>query len=70
VNEVQALMKLKHPGIVNVKDFQISNKVEKEKTSYPVTCVVVEELASGGELFFYVLNSGYFSESIARYFFL
>lgn len=34
-----------------------------------MVCVVVEELAPGGELFFYVKNSGYFSERIARYYF-
>lgn len=36
---------------------------------YPVICVIVEELAIGGELFFYVKNTGYFKEHFARYFF-
>ena len=44
--------------------------VEKDNgTKYEVSCVIVEEWAKGGELFFYVLNSGYFSEKMARYFF-
>ena len=38
-------------------------------SEYNVICVIVEELAQGGELFFYVKNSGYFKESYARYFF-
>ena len=44
--------------------------VEKANgTKYEVICVIVEELAQGGELFFYVKNSGYFTEKYARYFF-
>jgi len=37
---------------------------------YPVICVIVEELATGGELFFFVKNTGFFRENFARYFFL
>jgi serine/threonine protein kinase len=32
--------------------------------------VIVNELAEGGELFFYVKNSGAFSEDFARYIYL
>jgi len=40
-----------------------SATVKKEKgSSYDVSCVIVEEIAEGGELFFYILNSGYLSE--------
>lgn len=34
-----------------------------------MVCVIVEEIADGGELFFYVKNSGAFKEDIARYYF-
>lgn len=43
--------------------------VEKAHKKYDVKCVVVEELATGGELFYYVLNSGAFSQKVAIYYF-
>ena len=47
-----------------------SSTVEKIKgTSYEVKCVVVEELAGGGELFYFVLNAGAFSNGVCIYYF-
>jgi serine/threonine protein kinase len=42
---------------------------KKSGKKYEVACVVVEELASGGELFYFVLNSGAFSQRMAVYYF-
>jgi hypothetical protein len=36
--------------------------------SYDVVCVVVEELAKGGEIFFFVANTGFFTEIHTRFF--
>ena len=69
-NEVRAISKLSHPNIVNVVDYIPKATITKGNgTSYDVVCVVIEDLAPGGELFFYVKNSGYFDEKIARYYF-
>jgi serine/threonine protein kinase len=68
--EAYAISKLNHKNIVNIVEYIPTAKVEKEDgTSYDVVCVIVEECAAGGELFFYVKNSGYFKEKFARYFF-
>ena len=70
MTEVAALQKLNHPNIVNILDFEEEGVLNKKSgASYKVSCIVVEELAEGGESFFYVANSGFFDESVARYFF-
>jgi serine/threonine protein kinase len=69
-SEAKAISKLKHPNIVNIVDYMPEAVVEREHGApYEVMCVIVEELAAGGELFYYVKNSGYFEEKYARYFF-
>jgi serine/threonine protein kinase len=69
-NEVRTIMKLQHDNIVQVKDYMDDEVVEKPNgSSYNVSCVVVQEICDGGELFYYVLNSGYFSPQMARYLF-
>ena len=68
--EARAIAQLRHPNIVNIIDFLPEAFVEKSNgIGYPVCCVIVEELAQGGELFYYVKNSGHFSERMARFFF-
>ena len=55
---------------MNIIEFIDESVIEKEDgRKIPVVCVIVEEIAIGGELFFYVANSGYFTEMFARYFF-
>lgn len=59
-----------HSGVINIIDYIPESRVVRANgTSYDVICVVVVEIADGGELFFYVKNSGAFTEKIARYFF-
>ena len=72
MTEIRTMLKLQpHPNLVSLKDFIDEATVEKpDGTKYPVSCVVVQELAKGGEVVYYVLNSGHFSESLARYFFI
>jgi len=64
------LSKISHPRIVNIVDYHPRHIVLKpDGSTYDVVCVIVSELAKGGELFFYVKNSGAFSERHARYLF-
>ena len=68
--EALAIQNLSHPGIVNMVDFIPTATVKRSNGSeYQVICVIVEELATGGELFFFVKNTGFFQEKFARYFF-
>lgn len=43
--------------------------VKPDGKEYKVILVIVESLASGGELFFYISNSGYLPEPFARFYF-
>lgn len=70
MSEVKSIIQLKHPNIINIVEYIDEAEVEKEDgRKVPVVCVIVEEIAGGGELFYYISNSGYFSEKFARYFF-
>lgn len=63
-------MKLDDPGIIKIVGYLAKGEVEKKDGStYEVVCVIVQDYAIGGELFFFVKNSGYFEERHARYFF-
>ena len=67
--EVRTIMSLKHKNIIKIKEYiEESSVVKRSGEIYLVQCVLVEELASGGELFYYVLNSGFFEEKITRYY--
>jgi serine/threonine protein kinase len=67
---VNAIKKLSHPNIVNIIDFLPEATIEKTSgRKINVILIIVEEIAIGGELFYYVSNSGFFSEEYARYFF-
>ena len=68
--EVTVVRTLNHPNIINILDYEEKAYIEKKDgKSYEVRCAVVEELAGGGELFYFVLNSGHFSTRVAIYYF-
>lgn len=70
MNEVNVLMNVKHPNIINVIEYVEEGKVtRKDGSSYDVYSVVVLEFAQGGELFFFVANSGYFDQRVSRFYF-
>ena len=65
--EARAVSKFDHPGIVNILDYiPKSVMLKPSKQPVEVVCVIVNEIAEGGELFYYVKNSGPFIERIAR----
>lgn len=66
------MMSFRYKGsrIIRVVDFLPYDVVKKhDGKTYEITCAVIEELALGGELFFYVYQCGSFPENIARYYF-
>ena len=70
MTELDTITQLKHPNIINIVEYINESEVVKENgTTYPVVCVIVEEIATNGEMYFYVANTGPFSEATARYFF-
>lgn len=69
-NEANAFRRLNHDNIIRLVEYYPEGIVKKKDGStYVAKAVVVQEYAQGGELFFYVKNSGYFQEDIARYYF-
>jgi serine/threonine protein kinase len=66
--EVETMVKLDHKHIVDYLEWGRSDYVKKGKAAREVDFIALE-LASGGELFDFVSNSGPFDEDVARYFF-
>ncbi|CDW85970.1 protein kinase domain containing protein [Stylonychia lemnae] len=70
-NEAKLLARIEHKRIVNIVEYYTKQVVEKsDGFKYDVVCVIVNELAKGGELYYYIKNSGAFLEREARYLFL
>lgn len=68
-NEVNIMKSLKHPNLVNMIEFMEKEEYFKSNGSSFQVMSVVLELATGGELFEYVANTGRFSEPVARTYF-
>ena len=67
--EVQTMSKLKHGNIVNLIEYNKEGVLEKEDGRTKTVFYIVLELASGGELFDFVAQTGAFKENVARYYF-
>lgn len=66
--EANTVGKLDHPGIVNILDYIPRSFILKPgREPVEVVCVIINEIAHGGELFYYVKNSGPFREDFARH---
>lgn len=69
MTEVQTMVNLNHPNIVNLIEYSKDAVEEKEDgRKIPVICIALE-LAPGGELFDYVATTGKFSDEISRFYF-
>ena len=70
--ELNAMAKLNgiSPHIVNLIHFEASEEmIKKDGTVKKVAYVIIDELCPGGELFYFVKNSGAFDEPLARHYF-
>ncbi|KAG5184217.1 Serine/threonine protein kinase [Tribonema minus] len=63
--EVQAMMKLQHPNIMQLKDFYNTVYTKKNGQQRQVAALVLE-LAEAGELFEFVMHTGSFPDPLAR----
>lgn len=69
LEEVRTMAKLNHPNVLRLIEFNESGvKKKKNGDEMPVTYGVIE-LASGGEIFDFIAETGKFSEPVCRYFF-
>ena len=69
MNEVEIMKELNHPNIVNLRDFSDSAEYVRPNGSKVPVFYLALELASGGELFDFIAETGAFSEDVARYYF-
>ena len=68
--EAMAIIHLNHANIINIVNYYPQSVVVKEDgTKQDVNCIIVEELASGGEMFYFLQNTGKFEDKLCRYFF-
>lgn len=66
MTELEAMSKLKHPGILNLVDKGTGLQENPKKGSKEVTYIILE-LAEGGELFDIIAQGGAYNEPLARY---
>ena len=69
ITEVQTMVNLSHPNIVNLIEYSDTGALKKSDGSTKQVIYIVLELATGGELFDYVATTGRFDEPIARFYF-
>ena len=71
MNEVKQIWQLDtHPNVLSLTNFIASSTIKKPpSTEIPVECVIVLNYISGGELFYYVSNSGPLNDNFCRYYF-
>ena len=60
LNEVQTMVNLTHPNILNMIDYQKDGEILKSDGRIEPVVYIVLELAPGGELFDYVASTGSF----------
>ena len=69
ITEVQTMSQLNHSNMVNLIEYNREGIQTKADGRTKTVFYIVLELASGGELFDYVAQTGAFSEPVARYYF-
>ena len=70
LNEAQILQQLDHPNIIKIYELSDQgHKIKKDGTEKKGILYAVLELATNGEIFEYLSNTGRFSEPVTRYYF-
>lgn len=67
--EIETMAELNHPNIVNLLDYSLQDSLVKPNGETKDVFYLALELASGGELFDFIAETGAFTEPVARYFF-
>ena len=69
-NEVEVMQEISHPNIIQLVDFWDKGTLTKPSGTTKENVVYLAlELATGGELFDFIAQTGSFSEPVARYYF-
>lgn len=68
-NEIEVMKELNHKNIVRLMDFSDQAFYERPNGSKIPVFYLALELASGGELFDFIAETGRFTEEVARYYF-
>mmetsp|Transcript_14154 Transcript_14154/g.20920 ORF Transcript_14154/g.20920 Transcript_14154/m.20920 type:complete len:502 (-) Transcript_14154:65-1570(-) len=67
--EIKALMDLKHPNIMQLRDVYANTTYTKKNGEVKQVVALILEIAGAGELFEFIMHTGSFPEPIARTFF-
>lgn len=67
-HEAKMLERLSHKHIIALKGYNFDTTFERPNKSKPVAYIALQ-LAKGGELFDFIVETGKFSEKVARYYF-
>lgn len=68
-NEVEIMSSISHPNIVNLIQYSYNEVLVKPNGDSKEVFYLALELASGGELFDFLAETGAFTEELARYYF-
>ena len=69
MNEVEKLASLQHNFILNVVETAKEGVMKKDDGKQKSVIYVVLELAPGGEMFDFLMETGKFGEKLARFYF-
>lgn len=68
-NEVEIMSSISHPNIINLINYSFTDSLVKPNGDSKDVYYLVLELATNGEMFDFLAETGAFSEEIARYYF-
>eukprot|EP00344_Euplotes_crassus_P004575 CAMPEP_0197009382 /NCGR_PEP_ID=MMETSP1380-20130617/49875_1 /TAXON_ID=5936 /ORGANISM="Euplotes crassus, Strain CT5" /LENGTH=379 /DNA_ID=CAMNT_0042430601 /DNA_START=108 /DNA_END=1247 /DNA_ORIENTATION=+ len=68
-NEVDVMKTISHPNVVNLLNYSMSENLIKPNGDSKEVYYLALELATGGELFDFLAETGPFSEELTRYYF-
>jgi len=68
-NEVEVMSSISHPNIVNLINYSFTDSLISANGDTQEVFYLALELATGGELFDFIAETGAFSEEVARYYF-
>jgi serine/threonine protein kinase len=67
--EIDVMSSIEHPNIINLLDYSFHDCLVKQTGECKEVFYLALELATGGELFDFIAETGNFTEEVARYYF-
>jgi len=68
--EIEITREINHPNIININDWSMTEAIVLDSGKQKEVCYMALDIASGGELFDIVFQTGILNERMARFYFL